>query len=243
MGDAALDLSAKPSTCSPPDRVSPLPVKPCIRNTSTCESGRSSSSSVHSLTNDLDHDISQEEQRRRSPGEYSNHSSPTNIMGDKSSDKSDGAFTPSRPFKMYPMDQFSTFNGTGSTPTSPLSPMTGSFGMTGMFDSSASYPTFPLTPLTSHLMQRKRRAENRSESSNEKKTKTVPEDKKDEAYWERRRKNNEAAKRSRDSRRCKEEEIAMRAAFLEQENLKLRAQVTILKNETAKLHYMLYNRL
>ena len=66
---------------------------------------------------------------------------------------------------------------------------------------------------------------------------------KDDSYWERRRKNNEAAKRSRDSRRAKEEEIAMRAAFLEQENLKLRAQVAILKNETAKLHYMLYNRM
>ena len=65
---------------------------------------------------------------------------------------------------------------------------------------------------------------------------------KDESYWERRRKNNEAAKRSRDSRRAKEEEIALRAAFLEQENLKLRAQVAILKNETAKLHYMLYQR-
>ncbi|ELT95774.1 hypothetical protein CAPTEDRAFT_223236 [Capitella teleta] len=69
------------------------------------------------------------------------------------------------------------------------------------------------------------------------------EQRRDDAYWERRRKNNEAAKRSRDARRAKEEEIALRAAFLEQENLKLRAQVAILKNETAKLHYMLYNRL
>ena len=68
------------------------------------------------------------------------------------------------------------------------------------------------------------------------------EEKRDLAYWDRRRKNNEAAKRSRDARRAKEEEIALRAAFLEQENLKLRAQVAILKNETAKLHYMLYNR-
>ena len=63
-------------------------------------------------------------------------------------------------------------------------------------------------------------------------------ERKDESYWERRRKNNEAAKRSRDSRRAKEEEIALRAAYLEQENLKLRAQVAILKTETAKLHYM-----
>ncbi len=69
------------------------------------------------------------------------------------------------------------------------------------------------------------------------------EERRDDSYWDRRRKNNEAAKRSRDARRMKEEEIALRAAFLEQENLKLRAQVAILKNETAKLHYMLYNRL
>lgn len=35
-------------------------------------------------------------------------------------------------------------------------------------------------------------------------------DTKDDAYWERRRKNNEAAKRSRDARRAKEDEIALR---------------------------------
>lgn len=64
---------------------------------------------------------------------------------------------------------------------------------------------------------------------------------KDEAYWERRRKNNEAAKRSRDARRAKEDEIAIRAAFLEQENLKLRFEVANLKNETAKLRCMIYN--
>ena len=127
-----------------------------------------------------------------------------------------------------------------------------------MYDGLSTYPTFPMTPLTSHLLQRKRRAESRSEPSSsapascsdvdssapgKKALIHVPEEKKDESYWERRRKNNDAAKRSRDTRRCKEEEIAMRAAFLEQENLKLRAQVAILKNETAKLHYMLYNRL
>ncbi|CAL8080756.1 unnamed protein product [Orchesella dallaii] len=64
---------------------------------------------------------------------------------------------------------------------------------------------------------------------------------KDEAYWERRRKNNEAAKRSRDARRAKEDEIAIRAAFLEQENLKLRFEVCALKSETAKLRCMLYS--
>lgn len=69
----------------------------------------------------------------------------------------------------------------------------------------------------------------------------IPDTNKDAAYWERRRKNNEAAKRSRDSRRAKEDEIAIRAAFLEQENLKLRVEVAALKNETAKLRCMLYN--
>ncbi|XP_014678139.1 PREDICTED: D site-binding protein-like [Priapulus caudatus] len=74
-----------------------------------------------------------------------------------------------------------------------------------------------------------------------KRARSLPDDSKDEAYWERRRKNNEAAKRSRDARRAKEDEIAIRAAFLEQENLKLRVEVASLKNETAKLRCMLYN--
>ena len=79
-------------------------------------------------------------------------------------------------------------------------------------------------------------------SERNKKIKPVPADKKDDAYWERRRKNNEAAKRSRDLRRQKEDEIAVKATILEQENLKLKAQVTILKAELSKLHFMLYNR-
>jgi hypothetical protein len=89
---------------------------------------------------------------------------------------------------------------------------------------------------------RKRRTDRESLSERVKKIKPVPDDKKDEAYWERRRKNNEAAKRSRDLRRQKEDDIAIRASFLEQENLKLKAQVTILKAELSKLHFMLYNR-
>ena len=38
---------------------------------------------------------------------------------------------------------------------------------------------------------------------------------KDDKYWNRRNKNNVAAKRSRDARRIKENQIAMRASFLE----------------------------
>ncbi|OXU24676.1 hypothetical protein TSAR_007242 [Trichomalopsis sarcophagae] len=60
---------------------------------------------------------------------------------------------------------------------------------------------------------------------------------KDEAYWERRRKNNEAAKRSRDARRAKEDEIAIKAAFLEAEYNKLKYENAILKAENSKLLY------
>lgn len=62
---------------------------------------------------------------------------------------------------------------------------------------------------------------------------------KDQSYWERRRKNNEAAKRSRDARRAKEDEIAIRAAFLEQENLKLKYEIAALRNEVAKQRCLL----
>ncbi|CAJ0927602.1 unnamed protein product, partial [Mesorhabditis belari] len=54
--------------------------------------------------------------------------------------------------------------------------------------------------------------------------KSIPEEKKDEAYFERRRKNNDAAKRSRDLRRQKEEAIAAKATALEQDNQQLRNQ-------------------
>jgi hypothetical protein len=66
-------------------------------------------------------------------------------------------------------------------------------------------------------------------------TSTPPSDtsrgEKDDAYWERRRKNNEAAKRSRDARRLKENEIAMRASYLEHENGQLKMEVVQLRAE------------
>lgn len=64
---------------------------------------------------------------------------------------------------------------------------------------------------------------------------------KDEAYKERRRKNNEAAKRSRDARRAKEDDIALRAALLERENLQLKVELAQLKQETTRLRCLLYN--
>ncbi|XP_023562523.1 D site-binding protein isoform X1 [Octodon degus] len=63
----------------------------------------------------------------------------------------------------------------------------------------------------------------------------VPEEQKDEKYWSRRYKNNEAAKRSRDARRLKENQITVRAAFLEKENALLRQEVVAVRQELS--HY------
>ena len=58
---------------------------------------------------------------------------------------------------------------------------------------------------------------------------------KDDKYWARRRKNNLAAKRSRDARRMKENQIAIRASFLERENNTLKKQLEEFKKETKLL--------
>ncbi|XP_038078532.1 uncharacterized protein LOC119745925 isoform X2 [Patiria miniata] len=90
-----------------------------------------------------------------------------------------------------------------------------------------------------------RRAAEASISSTKKskrKRSQLPDDMKDDTYWERRRKNNEAAKRSRDARRAKEDQIAIRAALLEQENMRLRIEVAALKEETHRLKGLLYEK-
>lgn len=56
----------------------------------------------------------------------------------------------------------------------------------------------------------------------------------DEKYWSRRFKNNEAAKRSRDARRLKENQISVRAAFLERENAALRLEVADMRKELGR---------
>ncbi|XP_072014568.1 thyrotroph embryonic factor-like [Amphiura filiformis] len=63
----------------------------------------------------------------------------------------------------------------------------------------------------------------------------VPEEQKDGKYWERRRKNNVAAKRSRDARRIKENQIVLRAAYLEKLNGALKGEVVDLKKENMSL--------
>lgn len=56
----------------------------------------------------------------------------------------------------------------------------------------------------------------------------------DDRYWSRRKKNNLAAKRSRDARRLKENQITVRASFLERENAALRQQVAELRKDCGR---------
>ncbi|KAK3508350.1 hypothetical protein QTP70_022930 [Hemibagrus guttatus] len=62
----------------------------------------------------------------------------------------------------------------------------------------------------------------------------VPDNSKDDKYWFRRKKNNQAAKRSRDARRLKENQIAVRASFLERENAALRQEVAELRKNCSR---------
>ena len=63
----------------------------------------------------------------------------------------------------------------------------------------------------------------------------VPSDAKDEKYWEKREKNNVAARRSREARRLKENQIALRTAYLEKENNQLKAALDEAKAENMEL--------
>merc|ERR1711974_579951 len=63
----------------------------------------------------------------------------------------------------------------------------------------------------------------------------VPTDHKDDRYWEKREKNNVAARRSREARRLKENQIALRTAYLEKENNGLKAKLDAAKAENMEL--------
>jgi len=63
----------------------------------------------------------------------------------------------------------------------------------------------------------------------------VQPEKKDDKYWEKRNKNNVAARRSREARRLKENQISLRTAFLEQQNKALIATVREAKEKHDKL--------
>ncbi|XP_044757836.1 hepatic leukemia factor-like [Coccinella septempunctata] len=72
--------------------------------------------------------------------------------------------------------------------------------------------------------------------------KPIPEDLKDEKYYERRKRNNQAAKKSRDARKMREDQVALRATILEHENAILRAQVLTLREETSALRRLLLQK-
>jgi len=63
----------------------------------------------------------------------------------------------------------------------------------------------------------------------------VSADSKDDKYWEKRGKNNVAARRSREARRLKENQISLRTAYLEQQNSSLKASLVILNEKNEKL--------
>lgn len=63
----------------------------------------------------------------------------------------------------------------------------------------------------------------------------VPEEMKDERYWEKREKNKEATRRSREAKRLKENQIVLRAAYLEKENKVLKQELESSNFDKSKL--------
>jgi len=63
----------------------------------------------------------------------------------------------------------------------------------------------------------------------------VPEAMKDERYWEKREKNKEATRRSREAKRLKENQIVLRAAYLEKENKVLKQELDTSNFNKSKL--------
>jgi len=63
----------------------------------------------------------------------------------------------------------------------------------------------------------------------------VPEELKDEKYWDKRIKNKVATRRSREARRLKENQIALRTAFLEKENAVMKKELETSTFEKSKL--------
>merc|ERR1711920_567904 len=63
----------------------------------------------------------------------------------------------------------------------------------------------------------------------------VPEELKDEKYWDKRIKNKVATRRSREARRLKENQIALRTAFLEKENAVMKKELETSMFEKSKL--------
>ncbi|KAK6635448.1 hypothetical protein RUM43_007666 [Polyplax serrata] len=116
-------------------------------------------------------------------------------------------------------------------PSFPLSPVVGAFHPYSQhpvpnsptLSEVKSRPPLPLS--TSPAYSKRARGEK----------KPIPDDQKDDRYYERRKRNNQAAKKSRDARKFREDQIALRATLLEHENAILRAQVLSLREEAQSL--------
>jgi hypothetical protein len=74
------------------------------------------------------------------------------------------------------------------------------------------------------------------EISFKRRSRTVPTEEKDAVYYEKRARNNESAKRSRDSRRIKEQQIQERITFLEHENSRLSMENQAIRYQLSQLH-------
>jgi hypothetical protein len=75
-----------------------------------------------------------------------------------------------------------------------------------------------------------------NEISLKKRSRTIPAEEKDAVYYEKRARNNESAKRSRDIRRIKEEQIQERVNFLEHENSRLLMENQAILYQISQLH-------
>lgn len=121
-------------------------------------------------------------------------------------------------------------DGANATVTGSASGMMSPTGSSSSVSMSACDSMSPAQMTLAQLRKRKRRPQ------------PIPEDCKDDAYWERRKRNNESAKRSREMRRMKEQQTTMRVIYLEQDNLRLKTEVDMLRTELEKLREILYNR-
>ncbi|VDM60245.1 unnamed protein product [Angiostrongylus costaricensis] len=75
-------------------------------------------------------------------------------------------------------------------------------------------------------------------SAPKKKPNPVPVELKDEAYYERRKRNNESARRSREARRQKEDVNFRKLELVQQDNIRLKAELQRVLMELERLKYM-----
>lgn len=157
----------------------------------------------------------QSECSRESEDINGNYKEAEDINGNYVSSK----YKSARPFKAYLKDPL----------TLALEPVIDIFGT----DSSEAYAEFRKNML--EQVQSTHNATNK----NMRRLQSKNADPDDLSYWEKRKRNNQAAKKSRDARRVKEDEVAIRCAFLEQENIQLTFRLAELENERQRLKKML----